>query len=117
MNTDTVDKLKELAIKYVELEQKIISNIIEIEIKYDPNDESSYLDEGQQAELHVLYGLLGRVLHGFEFREIEYMRNSAVLEDENAAHKAWSNAMKSMADRDILKLIQIGAIKNVGGTD
>lgn len=104
-----IDDVKELAIKYVKLEQDIVDRIMEIEARHDP-DGDSYLDEGQQAELYALYGLLDRDLNEYELEEVEQIRKHEV-ESLDDAIESWSNAIRLDVDRKVLNSLKIDMIK------
>jgi len=59
----------------VKTEKEIIKRIIEIESQYDPEDDFSYLDEGQQAELSALYWVLDKELPSDAKKEIANNRD------------------------------------------
>lgn len=55
-------------------EKEVVDMIIEIEALFDPENEYSYLDEGQQAELQALYSVLDRDLTKKENSKVEKLR-------------------------------------------
>lgn len=55
-------------------ESEVVQRIIEIEALVDLDDEFSYHDEGQQAELMVLYWVLDRELNDQETDRLNQQR-------------------------------------------
>ncbi len=55
-------------------EKEIVERTQEMESLYDPTNDYSYLDEGQQTELSTLLWVLDRELSNKEKKKIERMR-------------------------------------------
>lgn len=59
-------------------EHEVVSAIIEILVKYDPEDEYSYPDEGEQAELRALEWVLDRDFTAAEVAKLAKRRQEAL---------------------------------------
>ena len=55
-------------------ESEVVEMILAVEAIWDPEDEYSYLDEGQQAELAALYCVLDRDLTTEENERLSELR-------------------------------------------
>ena len=62
------------ALKRRKLDNIIVEKIIDLESRNDPFDGDMYLDEGEQAELNVLFELLDRELTDDELNRITQLR-------------------------------------------
>ena len=71
-NRELMSDLRELG-KDASEDRKVVDRIIELEERYDPENDS-YLDEGEQARLELLYELLGRNLYPSENNRVEDVR-------------------------------------------
>ena len=57
-------------------EERLIDLIVALESKWDPDDDSCYLDEGEQAELNSLYVVLDDDLPSEATARIEEARKN-----------------------------------------
>jgi hypothetical protein len=63
-------------------QSEVVNMILEVECLYHPADCSSYLNEGQQAQLGVLYSVLNRDLTDEECYRLAIKRKEALGEVE-----------------------------------
>jgi hypothetical protein len=121
IDSKNLDHLKDLAIKYINLEHDIIEKVIDIEAKHDPDDETDYMDEGEQTEHSLLYTFLDRELNEFEQNRIKELRKVYLGYEEpttiDEAEEQWANNLgtqwKGEIDSNVLKDVRIQTIKEI----